>query len=72
MNQRSDTSWILPAANERVDCPSGKPIGQFKRIETQQAAPLHVRDPPFGNEASDVPHAHPQVISNLADVHQPR
>ena len=72
MNQRLDILSISPVVKERIDRPLGEPTGDFKRIETQQVAPLHVWDPPLGNQASDVPHAHPQVFSDLADVDQPR
>ena len=54
--------------DERVDRSYGEPTGYFKWIETQQISPLHVRDTPFRNEAPNVPHTYPEMISDLADV----
>jgi hypothetical protein len=58
--------------DERVDGSDREPTGNVNWIETQQIAPLHVRNPPFRNETANVPDTHPEMVSDLANADQPR
>lgn len=47
-----------------------EPLREPRGVETQQPAPLQVRDPSLGDEAADVTHLHAQVLGHLSDVEQ--
>ena len=52
----------------RLDSTLRQPSRDRRRVETKQCAPLDVRDPPLGDQPSDVSHAHPEVLGHVSDV----
>lgn len=71
--QHLSARWsIARSVDERVDTALRYPVRDLARIESEQVAPLHVRDSSLGDETPNVPDTHAEAIGGLFDVQQPR
>lgn len=66
----SDGWSITTVVYERIDSPLGEPGRDLVSLESEQIAPLDVRDASLGNEPPDVSHAHAEVVGDFVDIHK--